>query len=121
MASISRQWVPVRTSGTYPEMVRAVVVAGLVSLVLVAPAGAHPPAVKVPTGRLVVLIDDGCLVRVVSGSYKVNVPARGVVPLPAGKYRLKVRPSTCSSTKKTLKIRKGKTTRAKVINSAMPT
>lgn len=91
---------------------------GLASAVLAAPATAVIPTVKVPTGRLVIAMDDGCLARVVDGPYKVNVPIGGRMLLPTGKYKLKVRPGNCTASKKTVKVRKGKTTRATVIHEA---
>lgn len=92
------------------------IAAGLASAALAAPVTAVIPTVKVPTGRLVVAMDEGCLARVIDGRYRVNVPTSGRMLLPAGKYKLTVRPGTCTANKKTVKVRKGKTTRATVIN-----
>lgn len=96
--------------------VSAVLSVGLVA----APATAAAPSQIIPVGKAVIRVDDGCLARVIAGKYKKSVPATGKMVLPTGRYRLIARPGTCKVSKKKLRVRKGKTVRAKVRNSDQP-
>lgn len=80
-------------------------------------APASSPAVVIPTGWAVIKVDEGCLARVIRGDYRLAVPGKGRMELPVGKYKLKVRPATCTRSKKTFRIRKGKTIRASVVSA----
>lgn len=95
-------------------MMRLGAVAGAVAVIGVVLPATPAPAVVIPTGWARISVDDGCLARVVRGDYKLTVPSGGRMELPVGKYKLKVRPSSCDGSKKTFRIREGKTIRAKV-------
>ncbi len=94
---------------------------GIVALsgsLLLAPAQAVEPSSIVITGYAKIRVDEGCLARVVKGRYKKTVPTRGRMELPVGRYRLQARPGSCEVSRKKIKIRKGKTTRAKVVDTS---
>lgn len=95
--------------------------AGVAVTLGVALAPMPSPAVVIPTGWAVIRVDEGCLARVVRGEYRLAVPAKGRMELPVGKYKLKVRPGTCTHSRKTFRIREGKTIRAQVTSTAAPT
>ncbi len=87
----------------------------LLTAVLPVGAGAATPRKPIPVGKAVITVDEGCLARVVAGKYKKAVPRSGRMVLPTGTYRIKARPGGCRATKKKIRVRKGKTVRAKVV------
>ena len=86
----------------------------ITAAVVSAESAAAAPVQVIPVGKAVITVDEGCLARVVSGKYKKAVPPGGRMVLPTGTYRIKVRPGVCRSSKKKIRVRKGKTVRAKV-------
>ncbi len=88
--------------------VTAVAAAGLAAVV-------PGQSVIIPTGKAVVKVDPGCLARVVRGPYRKAVTT-GTTELPTGRYRVKVRPKTCQSSRKSIRVRKGKKVALKVLN-----
>ena len=101
---------------TVGVMLGTVVVASLIT-----PASAVEPN-SVPT-TIVIRTHQDPRRRGVSGPgrqgrYKKTVPTCGRMELPVGRYRLQARPSSCKVSRKKITIRKGKTTRAKVIDTA---
>jgi hypothetical protein len=93
---------------------RAIVVAGLVVGLVAAPAASAP----IPTGFLRITVDEGCLARVVKGPYKKVVSGR--TELPTGRYRIQVKPATCTAKPRTFRVREGRTVRARVSAETLP-
>ncbi len=102
---------------TVGVMLGTVVVASLITPASAVEPNSVPTTIVI-TGHAKIRVDEGCLARVVKGRYKKTVPTRGRMELPVGRYRLQARPSSCKVSRKKITIRKGKTIRAKVIDTA---
>ena len=99
--------------------IAAVGVAGLMAAGTIVPAHAAVPA-KARRGSVGVEVARGCSARLAGPGKKGSshkVPASGVVGgLAPGTYRLKASPHTCKARPSKVKVKKGKTAAARVLN-----
>lgn len=89
----------------------AVAVLALGGGLLAAPA----QSVIIPVGKVTAKVDPGCLARVVNGPYNKSLRS-GTTDLPTGRYRVKVRPSSCKAMPAAFRVREGKRVRVRVYN-----